>query len=157
MSMSLLATVLAVVLEDGASSYVQARAQIQFPAADIHVSINPIDPRTALGRCDDAAYALTGELIAPQFAVMMRCRSPETWALHLTGSVSVTQPVLVAAKRIRRGEPLTASNTKLALKNVARHNGGFLTRLDQRLTVKRHLPRGAIIDSGTVTRLVVGH
>lgn len=136
--------------EAAARSYARERAG---PDARITVAATPPDPRLRLAPCASpplAAVAPGGGLA--RLTVMVSCRQPAAWRVHVPVTVTATRPVVVAARSLARDTILAPGDVRLAERDVASlPYGSFASDREvvgQRL--RRELAADAVLSPGLV-------
>lgn len=104
-----------------AGELLEAQAREAYPNGEVEARMQSLDPRLDLPPCQDAELIPRGQQHHGRIPVAVRCRNPQAWSIFLTGDVTVSVPVVVAARPIRRGDligPTTVTVTKLDLAGV---------------------------------------
>jgi len=89
-------------------------------SGDVEVSLGRLDPRLQLPRCDqalDARFTQTRRLSGP-LSVEVRCEGIKPWALYVPVTLERYAEVVVAARPVARGAPLSAEDLRLARRRV---------------------------------------
>lgn len=96
---------------------------------EIHTDHIKIDSRLNLSSCPDKKLEVFNPYASPLLGnatLGVRCKAKSTpWTVYITTKTSVFQPVLVAIKPIRKGEPLNSNNTALLKFDIARCKKGY--------------------------------
>ena len=97
------------------------------------LEIGTIDPRLRLPGCtsDLKLFHSTGSQIYGNTTIGVRCLGTAPWLIYVPVKVTVNRRVVVAARPLARGAVLRAEDVKIATRNVAPLNTGYLDRIDQ--------------------------
>lgn len=97
--------------------------------ADAQIEIGRLDPRLRLRQCAAPlqATALGGRAPVGATSVAIRCEDDRPWKLYVTARVVVFDEVLVAARALRRGDSLRASDLRRERRDLSRLPYGYLT------------------------------
>ncbi|HEB96202.1 MAG TPA: flagellar basal body P-ring formation protein FlgA [Sedimenticola thiotaurini] len=119
----------------------------------LSIRIDPLDRRLRLPRCDTAleTFSPGNRRRGARQTVGVRCpASGQGWSLYVSTTISLRKPVLVAARTVPRGSPLTRADVRLETRDVAALHRGYLERPEQLLgqAPKRDLAPGQVIGPG---------
>lgn len=96
---------------------------------EIHTDHIKIDSRLNLTSCPNDKLEVFNPYASPLLGnatLGVRCQTKSTpWTIYISTKTAVFQPVLVAIKPIRKGEPLNSSNTALVKFDIARCKKGY--------------------------------
>jgi flagellar basal body P-ring formation protein FlgA len=126
----------------------QARAY----GGEPHVEIGAPDPRLRLARCSLPLVAELppGSRPVGSTTVGVRCPGNTTWSLYVPVRVQIYANILVAARPLARGVPLTESDLTLSRQDLAAVPGSALTDIAQALGKRLRYPvaTGAALNAG---------
>lgn len=102
------------------------------------VTVNSIDPRLRLARCD---RDLTTTLQSPaqplgRVTVQVRCEGSSPWTVFVPAQVKLYRSVLVAARPLKRDSLLSADDLVLAERDTGLLSQGYLTDPAQVMNTK---------------------
>lgn len=92
-----------VLLED-AARLLALQAMEAYPGARVEAEMQALDPRLDLPPCDDAELTPRSHQQHGRIPVAVRCQTPQPWSIFLTGDVTVSVPVVITTRPVRRGE-----------------------------------------------------
>jgi flagella basal body P-ring formation protein FlgA len=126
----------------------QARAY----GGEPHVEVGAPDPRLRLARCSLPLVAELppGSRPVGSTTVGVRCPGSTTWSLYVPVRVQIYANILVAARPLARGVPLTESDLTLSRQDLAAVPGSALTDIAQALGKRLRYPvaTGAALNAG---------
>lgn len=113
-----------------AHALVSARAFAPKGAA-VKAEAARLDARLRLAACpvEPETFAAPGSRPSPLVSVGVRCPSGAGWSLYVPVEIEAIVDVVVLSAPAGAGETLTAAALRLEPANVARLNGGYLTRI----------------------------
>ncbi len=109
---------------------------------DVEISVSPLDPRLRLAPCEQPleAYFPPGGRTTGSTLVGVRCRGEHPWSLYVSATVAVQELVVVTARPVSRGLPLSAGDVVLERRDLSRVTSGFLT--DPAAAIGKSVTRG---------------
>jgi flagella basal body P-ring formation protein FlgA len=118
-----------------------------------------LDPRLALSRCDEPleGFLGAGTRIGNRTVVGVRCNGSRPWKVYVPVDLVEMRPIVVARRALPRGHVLSADDLVLEDRDVARINGGFVTRPDDVVghRLKRQLVSGSVLAPAALETQVV--
>ena len=115
------------------------------------VRAGALDSRLRLARCDSAleAFQANGSSMLGNTTVGVRCNGSTAWTLYVPVNVSLYGDVVVAARPLARNHLLTASDLKLARRDLAQLHAGYYSHIDQ--LVGKQAGRNIALDTAIST------
>ena len=133
-----------------------ALRQARSYGGDPRVAITPLDPRLRLVRCAQPLQTTLAPGAKPigHTSIGVRCPGPTPWSLYVQAEVRILAEVLVAARPLARGVPLTAEDLARQTLDLGAVATGALTDparvLGQRL--RYPVAIGAVLNTGLFER-----
>lgn len=125
------------------------QAQYGGSETGLKVQVGQLDRRLRLPPCAAPleTFSPGGRRKGAKQTVGVRCTAGQGWSLYVPVKVSIHKPVLVAAREISRGTPLTMSDFQLEDRDVAALHRGYLDQPARLIgkVLKRDLHAGAVI------------
>jgi flagella basal body P-ring formation protein FlgA len=118
-------------LSAAVTGYLQAAAGAAYPDAEIEVNVSPVDARVTLAACDDLGLSHQPDRLYGRVSVAVKCRAPVSWTIYMTGTVTVSMPVVVTTRAVPRGSRIAASDLTLEVRDLATLRGDYLSALAQ--------------------------
>ncbi|MEO0998161.1 MAG: flagellar basal body P-ring formation chaperone FlgA [Pseudomonadota bacterium] len=123
----------------------------------LSVHVDPPDPRLRLGVCERALEAFAPPGYRPVLGrqvVGVRCTGARPWKLYVTATSDRIVPVVVARRRLNRGDVIRESDVELTRLAVGRFRQGYLTRLEAAVgrVVRQGVDPGELIAPGRIDR-----
>ena len=104
-----------------------AETRLRHPGTTLQVSVQALDSRLRLAACDRLQpFFPAGARHLGNTTVGVRCRSPKPWVIYLTARTAAYGKVLVSAHALPRGAVLSASDFRLARRDLAALPYGYL-------------------------------
>lgn len=126
----------------------QARAY----GGEPRIEVGAPDPRLRLPRCDRPLIAElpAGSRPVGATTVGVRCPGSSPWSLYIPVRVQIFADIVVAARALARGVPLTASDITLSRQDLATIPGSALTDTTQVVGKRLRYPvaTGAALNAG---------
>jgi len=117
--------------------------------AESEVTVDDLDPRLRLSRCDRPleAFLPPSAPEAGRVTVGVRCRGSAPWSLYVPSRVRLLQEVVVARRELERGEMIQAGDLTLETRDLARLHRGYVLDPDKAvgLTPQRTIRRGRVV------------
>jgi flagella basal body P-ring formation protein FlgA len=141
-------------IEQAARSF--ALAQARSYGGTPEVAVTPLDPRLQLVGCDrplEAALA-PGARPVGHTSVAVRCPGPHPWSVYVQARVRILAEVLVAARPLARGVPLTHGDLAVQRQDLTAVAAGALTDPAQVVGQRLRYPlaAGALLNAGLLQR-----
>lgn len=134
--------------------YLQSHYQQQSHIEKIDISVNSLDPRLKLRRCEGKLQINHSNQtqLSQRSTVKVACKNGPSWAIFVSARILAYAKILVAAEPLVRGQILSSQNIALEVKPYKPNARGFhqAKRLIG-MQLKRPIPQGAIISSHAVT------
>jgi flagella basal body P-ring formation protein FlgA len=126
----------------------QARAY----GGDPRIEVGAIDPHLRLTRCDQPLIVEqpSGSRPIGSTTVGVRCPGSSSWSLYVPVRVQIYADILVAARPLARGVPLTETDVTLSRQDLASVPGSALTHSSQVVGKRLRYPvaTGAALNAG---------
>ncbi len=124
---------------------------------ELSVHIDPPDPRLRLGVCEQALEAFAPPGYRPVLGrqvIGVRCAGARPWKLYVTATSDRVVPVVVARRRLNRGDVISAADVELTRLAVGRFRRGYLTRLEAAVgrVVRQGLDPGELVAPSRIDR-----
>lgn len=111
--------------------------------------LGPLDPRLRLPRCTEALRIdpRTTASAGMHQRVAVRCEGQKPWSLYVPVTITRSLPVVVTARAVGRGAPLTPDMVEVALRQVDGGRGEYFTRPGQvaGMSARRPLSPGHVL------------
>ena len=126
---------------------------------DLDIKISPIDPRLQLTACDKPLtfkkHSTSSN--AGNMTLKASCRSPVSWSFYVSAQINRFGPVLVASRNLAKGERLTDADIIIEKRQLPTRVNSVIDQLEKAvgMEVKRHIPRGQVIERNRLTHPVV--
>lgn len=117
---------LEMLLQD-AEELLAAQAREVYPGARVTARMQALDPRLDLPPCQDAELAPRSQQQHGRIPVAVRCQTPQPWSIFLTGDVTVSVPVVIATRPVRRGEVIGSDMVTLLEQDLTGLRSYFYT------------------------------
>ncbi len=129
-------------LEEAVNSYL-VRSEIQ---ARHEVEVHRLDPRLRLPACNKEPVVRLESPAQPvgRVTLRVRCEGTSPWTIFVPAQVRIFQGVLIANRPLKRLAVLSASDLKLAERDIGLLNQGYLTAIEQ--AVGKKLTRQLLTD-----------
>jgi len=106
-----------------------ARANIDTRGGEIHLSVEKLDTRLRLAKCEQP---LSARLPYPggrsaSMIVAVQCDGGQPWSLHVPVKVRIYRQVAVASRPLARGVPVGEADVALQRMDISRLAGGYVT------------------------------
>jgi len=138
-----------------ATNFLSTSIQQRFPDYKTTVSVNSIDQRLRLSKCDNPlTYTLHEQsLRASNVTVKAQCMGVRPWSFYLTAKVTHEGTVLVANRDLARHETLSSVDVRLETRKISSMSGNNLSQITSALGLqtKKALRAGEIIRSTSLT------
>lgn len=109
------------------------------------VGVAPLDARLRLPACSAALTAAATTATPTAVNVAVRCAAPD-WTVHVPVRLTLRQPMVVLKKGVARGEPLSAADLGVEVREVGNAQGYFsdVSQVAGKI-LKRPLAAGSIV------------
>ena len=140
-----------------AARLLEARALEQFPDATVkaHIHREALDPRLQRKVCSTPTLTPRGQNVGGRVHLLVHCSGAAPWKFYLTANVELEAPVLVTAKTLARGAPISAMDVRIERRPVASVRGEPIRALDAdiALAARRPLSPGTVLTTVLVERV----
>jgi flagellar basal body P-ring formation protein FlgA len=113
------------------------------------IKIGKLDARLKLKQCNKKlrAFLPKGGREIGKTTIGVKCTGSKPWSLYVPVTISVYRNVLVLARQMQKGTVLTASDIKLAKRNLGRLSYGYFENLKSGIgmKLKRRAATGAVL------------
>lgn len=124
-------------------------AEFESKAGNAAFELGPLDPRLRLPRCTEALRIdpRTTASAGMHQRVAVRCEGQKPWSLYVPVTITRSLPVVVTARAVGRGAPLTPDMVEVALRQVDGGHGEYFTRPGQvtGMSARRPLAPGHVL------------
>jgi flagella basal body P-ring formation protein FlgA len=126
-----------------------ARAKLSRPDLQIEATVNALDSRLKLARCDQPMQAFTppNTEIRQNLVIGVRCRGSSPWKVYVPVRLSAKRQVLVTSRPLNRGATLSKQDVRLEVRDITTTRGAYLTDVTQLggKVLKRTVPEGRLV------------
>lgn len=127
-------------------------AQVRSLKGEARIEVGEVDPNLRLAACERPLenQLVAGARVLGNTTVNVRCTGRSPWSLYLPARVQVFADVLVAARPLPRGVPLTAADLMPSRQDLAAAPGGAVTVPGQALGKRLRYPvaAGSVLGAG---------
>lgn len=113
------------------------------------ITVGKLDPRLRLPRCQQplTAAPLAGSRPDGNTTITVRCDGDKPWRVHVPVTVSRYAPVVIAARPLQRGKPVTQQDFIVQERNVATLRSGYFEDIQMLIgrLPRRTLPQGGVL------------
>ena len=142
-------------IREAARRYIQSRYS-GMSVEDIRILPAELDPRLRLTKCDRPLESFSPASVnrGARQTVGVRCNGSVNWTLYVTVKVELTKNVLVANRRLERGEIISKGDFRLEKRMVSGLHGEYIESPDNAVgsVLKLALKRGAVISPRQLRR-----
>ena len=125
------------------------KAEFESKPGNASFELGPLDPRLRLPRCTKALRVdpRTTASAGMHQRVAVRCEGEKPWALYVPVTITRSLPVVVAARAVGRGAPLTPDMVEVATRRVDGVHGEYFTSPAQvtGMSARRPLSPGHVL------------
>jgi flagella basal body P-ring formation protein FlgA len=106
------------------------------------VTLGNVDSRLRLPLCDEAieGFAPPSARSIGNVTVGVRCGGSQPWTIYMAARVALMRAVLVLARPVPRGQPLSADDLQLEERDASMLGTGYLTSLEEALGLEARSP-----------------
>ncbi len=111
----------------------------------LEVSVNNLDPRLQLPRCEQplALKANDSRLAGGHVTVHVRCEGERGWAIYVPAQVAIYRSVPLAARNLARGERVTTADIETRTINISQLRQGHIDDVESLLGMEVRRPINA--------------
>jgi flagella basal body P-ring formation protein FlgA len=123
-------------------------------SGEIAIEVNRLDPRLRLSRCDQALEAFlpaAGKTIG-RVTVGVRCNGSSPWSLYLPARVQRFDDVVIANRKLTRGQAIQAGDLRLERRDVSRLRRGYFQHIARAAgkIAERDVARGKVLSPSQI-------